>query len=273
MTGFIIRTIGCINTWDLPVYAVLFATVLIVQTILEKRMAPKVEIFVSVSFCLLTVILLYALSYLFYWPFYAFYQQLYVNGLGLVQRGSTLADFLTIFCLWLFLALSFFLLELYRWLNARSMILPETRRIAGYILLCAVVLTFVTLLGLRTLLLALLSLGIFLFVAWGIDGGAPSKSFKAIVLPVKRSKIDYTAWHSSEATTRFLYVLLLLGLCITLGQETVYVRDFLDGGDYFRMNTVFKFSLQAWLLFAIGGALAVHQLYKRLAGFIRLAWL
>ena len=94
----------------------------------------------------------------------------------------------------------------------------------------------------------------FLFVAWGIDGGAPSKSFKAIVLPVKRSKIapttvqlDYTARHTSEATTRFLYVILLMGLGITLGQEIVYVRDFLDGGDYFRMNTVFKFSLQAWL--------------------------
>jgi uncharacterized membrane protein len=142
-----------------------------------------------------------------------------------------------------------------------------------------VVLTFVTLLGLKTLLLALLGLGIFLFVAWGIDGGAPSKSFKAIVLPVKRSKIapttvqlDYTARHTSEATTRFLYVMLLMGLGITLGQEIVYVRDFLDGSDYFRMNTVFKFSLQAWLFFAIGGALAVQQLYKRLAGFIRLAW-
>ena len=279
LAAFVFGTIACVNTWDMPVYALLFTMVLIVQTILEKRMSPRLEIFVSLSFCLLTVILLYALSYLFYWPFYASYQQLYVNGLGLVQQGSTLAEFLTIFCLWIFLALSFFLLELYRWLNARSKILPETRRIAGYILLCAVVLTFVTLLGLRTLLLAALGLGIFLFVAWGIDGGAPSKSFKAIVLPVKRSKIapttvqlDYTARHTSEATRRFLYVMLLMGLGITLGQEIVYVRDFLDGGDYFRMNTVFKFSLQAWLFFAIGGALAVQQLYKRLAGFIRLAW-
>src|SRR5436305_15093124 len=129
LAAFVFGTIACVNTWDMPVYAVLFTAVLIVQTILEKRMSPRLEIFVSLSFCLLTVILLYALSYLFYWPFYASYQQLYVNGLGLVQRGSTLADFLTIFCLWLFLALSFFLLELYRWLNARSMILPETRRI------------------------------------------------------------------------------------------------------------------------------------------------
>src|SRR3989440_9155585 len=70
LAAFVFGTIACVNTWDLPVYAVLFATVLIVQTILEKRMAPKVEIFVSLSFCLLTVILLYALSYLFYWPFY-----------------------------------------------------------------------------------------------------------------------------------------------------------------------------------------------------------
>src|SRR5207248_11298619 len=62
-------------------------------------------------------------------------------------------------------------------------------------------------------------------------------------------------------------------LGITLGQEIVYVRDFLDGGDYYRMNTVFKFSMSAWLFFAIGGALVVQQVYARLGGYLRLAWL
>ena len=66
--------------------------------------------------------------------------------------------------------------------------------------------------------------------------------------------------------------MLLLGLCITLGQEIVYVRDFLDGGDYYRMNTVFKFSMQAWLCFAIGGALAVRQLWTFLSGVLRQIW-
>lgn len=69
------------------------------------------------------------------------------------------------------------------------------------------------------------------------------------------------------------YLFLLLGLCITLGQEVVYVRDFLDGGDYYRMNTVFKFSMSAWLLLALGGALVVHQLWHSLSGLVKQGWL
>ncbi len=56
-----------------------------------------------------------------------------------------------------------------------------------------------------------------------------------------------------------------MGLCITLGQEIVYIRDFMDGGAYYRMNTVFKFSMPAWLCFGVGGALAVQHMW-RIAG-------
>jgi uncharacterized membrane protein len=54
------------------------------------------------------------------------------------------------------------------------------------------------------------------------------------------------------------------------------VRDFLDGGAAERMNSVFKFSIQAWFCFAIGGALAAHYLWKWPGGggrLLRRAWL
>jgi len=47
----------------------------------------------------------------------------------------------------------------------------------------------------------------------------------------------------------------------------------LVGGDYERMHTFFKFSIQAWLCFAIGGALAIHQLWNFLRGYMRKAWI
>ena len=75
-----------------------------------------------------------------------------------------------------------------------------------------------------------------------------------------------------DAKARFTYILLLVGLCISLGLEIVYVGDFLDGGDYECMNTVFKFSMQAWLCFAIGGALAVQCLWSLLRGTVRKVW-
>ena len=49
----------------------------------------------------------------------------------------------------------------------------------------------------------------------------------------------------------FTTLLLALGLGIVAGVELVYVRDFLDGGDWYRMNTVFKFSVPAWLFLSL----------------------
>ncbi len=50
---------------------------------------------------------------------------------------------------------------------------------------------------------------------------------------------------------------LLLALCavgITAGCELVFVRDFYQGGEHRRFNTVFKFYIQAWFMFAIASA-------------------
>ncbi len=55
-------------------------------------------------------------------------------------------------------------------------------------------------------------------------------------------------------------LLLVVGLIVTLGVEVVYLSDHLAGGDLYRMNTVFKFYVQAWGLIAIGGAIAVYYI-------------
>ncbi|MGB8345500.1 MAG: DUF2298 domain-containing protein, partial [Ktedonobacteraceae bacterium] len=183
------------------------------------------------------------------------YEELFINGVGVVGQGSTLVTWLTVFGFWLFVALSFLLVELYFWWGStrrfRAHPMPEARRAAGYILVSCLVLVFLALLGLKTLLFALVIVGIFLFV-------------QHFIIP--------RYFYNFDTTLCFSYLLLLMGLCIVLGQEIVYIRDFLDGSTYERMNTVFKFSMPAWLCFGVGGALAVPHLWRSLSGFVRRAW-
>lgn len=53
-------------------------------------------------------------------------------------------------------------------------------------------------------------------------------------------------------------LMLVVGLIVTLGVEVVYLGDHLAGSDLFRMNTVFKFYMQAWELIALGCGVAVY---------------
>jgi YYY domain-containing protein len=287
LAAFIFGTIACINPWDMPAYGLILATVLLLRVIYEKWGEPKVELLLSLAFRVVFIGLLCGLGYLLYWPFYASYQELYVNGLGAVTQGTSLSDYLTVFGLWLFIALTFFLAELYRWWTtskaAQAWYGPEKWRIATYLSLSGIVLTVLALRGLKQLLLALMVAGIVLFVAFALRdlrtvSRLPGYPREVPLLYPKNTNemqpdiVGVPLAGTLQPVRLFMYLLLLMGLGITLGQEVVYVRDFLDGGDYERMNTVFKFSMQAWLCFALGGALAVQQMWRNLGGIVRGIW-
>jgi YYY domain-containing protein len=49
----------------------------------------------------------------------------------------------------------------------------------------------------------------------------------------------------------FSTILVLLAFSLILGCELFYVKDMFSGGDLYRMNTVFKFHYQVWILLSI----------------------
>lgn len=290
LAAFVFGTITCVNTWDMPVYACLLAVVLVVQCVQELRGSPVSELFVALLYRVGTLLLIYGCGYLFYLPFYLSYQQLYVNGVGRVEDGSPRGAFLTIFGFWLFLALSFFLVKLYQQLGKMrglifSAFAPHAKLNVvnlGYILLSVLVVLVLLLLGLNALLAGLLLLGISVCAmsirrAWIETNRQPSVQLaadqNASVLECDKSKIVNLESSSYNPALIYTYLLLFMGLCICLGIELVYIRDFLDGGDSERMNTVFKFSIQAWLSFGIAGALVVHRLWNVLKGWARRLWM
>ena len=177
-------------------------------------------------------------------PFYAHFQSLY-GKIGTVTVTTDPILFLTIFGFWLFLIATFFTLEtLDRW-----SLWAERRYARGQSVLVAdatqraLLLCFVLLVGLTYLLLRGVKPLLVILIIWGLS-------------------LLLTRAHAPAKL--FTYLVLLVGLGVALVVELIYLRDFLDGGDWERMNTVFKFEYQVWLLFALGGALVLGQVLQRI---------
>ena len=69
-----------------------------------------------------------------------------------------------------------------------------------------------------------------------------------------------------EGASAFALLLIALGLLLTYAVEFVYIKDLFNT----RMNTVFKFYFQAWVLWALAGVYALALAARRLRGTWRL---
>ena len=88
------------------------------------------------------------------------------------------------------------------------------------------------------------------FVALLAGAGRPTAAIAALPLCLALPLAFRRKASAGEATVALL---LALGLSIIAGIELIYLRDFLAGGDWYRMNTLFKFSVPAWLFLALAG--------------------
>lgn len=246
--------VAVINTWDIPAYLlILLGAFMLGRKGLWRweRALGALVLFAIAAF----------LSLIFYLPFFTHYQALYV-GLGLVRAPTALEPFLIIWGLFIFLMASLLwghlvpnrprqgplrcvglclrraarfprLLGLYKALVKR----PQAGYVAGLVVLGAT---------------GLLVLSLLVSKLWVLGLLCPLLVFFGLLVLRRRASVE-------EDFTAFL---AFVALGILAGCKVVFLKDFLQGGDHYRMNTLFKFYTQAWVLLGLVAGVSVPRLWR-----------
>lgn len=270
LTGIVIGSLYAINSWDLPTYFLLYAAALTLRVLASDAPRP----WRATGRMLL---LLIGAAYLLFLPFHLTFRSL-VGGaeplidLPLIGRLSSviapffgsrtgLHAFTVIFGLFAVSIIAFVYLAAPRMANAAAPVeapahassaslpsrlgiaAPERLSTSRLLLWLPPALLLAGLLR-GFPLLALAGLGILALLRARELGGYPAQSFALL--------------------------LAALGCAVLLGVELVYIRDVFEGFSA-RMNTVFKFYYQIWLLWGMLAPFCLWWILARARGRARLA--
>lgn len=276
--GLVLGTLASVNLWELPTYFMLGVLAYMVG---QFRWTGRVSV-VRTGIAALTYL---ACAYLFFRPFFHNYANIGASGIGLVRSPDSPGLWLLVWgCLgfvtasWLILAtaqrprrcrqpvgedgavatlddlpcaptgvervvslaLRKFdqlprLIDLHRRLvrqgtsayRAGVLILPVAAALAVALLLA----------GWGVLALCVVCLGIAWLLLWRRGADSDPGALLAAVL----------------ATT---------ACAILAGTQIVFLKDFLEGGEWYRMNTLFKFFIQVWIMLGVAAAIAVPRIWR-----------
>jgi YYY domain-containing protein len=252
-----------INGWDLPTYlALVLVAFALGQWVAHERRWDR-EFVANLA---IAAALLVALAVLAYLPFYRGFVSP-AQGVGIVPPAmrSAVGDEFAIFGLPALLVGSLLVVRLAALLG--DIFAPERAEEATF-----------------TRQVAALGVGgcfaLLALLAWRFPA-AQSLTLSAVLLVIAGCGTVLLAhilpgahWRLwlKDVSVAEIYVWCMVGLAAALvgAAELVYLRDVFDGGNYFRMNTVFKLYYQAWLLLGVASGPALAWLLARVHS--RLAW-
>jgi YYY domain-containing protein len=276
--GLIVLTLGALavtNSWDFPTYGLLLGGALLGRA---WRMPALVgwERAIELVRAAATGLLLGGVALLLYLPFFQNFQAP-VSGLGMVRDTTRVSDYLILYGLFLAVLVPALLGAAWRLLRTLETGMerrtPRSTTALGFV--AGIPGTSGSIGSLRALLAALSLLVVLIAVAQPalrlLGGSSAIPDLVSAVLGLRLWLAALIAITIGVLVSRrignrtwFTFWLALVAWVVSLLFEFVYLRDHLQGGDWYRMNTVFKFGLQAWVLLAIAAALALPGLWRAL---------
>jgi len=288
LTALSLGALGFLNTWDFPIYLFIAVAAYAVQRYRVHGTASTAWLKDVGS----TAFLLAILGFAFYLPFYLGFQSQAAGLLPTLFTITRLNQYLVIFGLFIFALLGFLVArvrELLSWQEqARALfrtwlrVLLWTGILPLLAMSAAILPVLVTERG-RAFLQSVLdsepvrrmigqqTLGSLLLKSLELRLSNPwffllSVSLIALVVVL----ILYESRLPPHESRTFVLLMSFTALVLTFSVEFVYLRDLFGT----RMNTIFKFYFQAWVLLAVSSAFCVYYLTGRgQAGWARSLWL
>jgi len=240
--GIVIGALRPTNTWDFYTYLV-FASIALFYSVLRHyrpRLNLKIkwgDLLEKLSVALLAVLALALLADLLYQPFSYWFRQGYTSIEIWEGDRTPLNSYLTHWGLFLFVIVSWMGWETYHWM--KTMPQSALKSLKPYVHWINAGLIFFLI-----LLIALLILGV---------------SIALVAIPLGVWAVILMLRQGCSDGRRFLLFMIGTAVTLTLVVELIYLP-----GDIGRMNTVFKFYLEAWILFALSSGVCLGWVVKSL---------
>ncbi|HEY3229304.1 MAG TPA: DUF2298 domain-containing protein, partial [Roseiflexaceae bacterium] len=278
--GLAALTLGALavtNSWDFPTYTVLLGGALLGRAWREpSRRAMNAHRLSSLILhpsslgaraisAIATTLLIAASALVLYLPFFQNFQAV-VRGAGWVQEGTPLPLYVLIYGLALAILGPVVFAALWRLLGHRERL--SRRPLADHLAEDAIppVLGIVAnasthaALGRRLRRVLLITPALLLV----ISATQPALGLKLWLGALILVGLAVLLARRPSPAIWFAVWMAAVGWMVSLGMELIYIRDHLEGGDAYRMNTVFKFGFQVWVLLALAAAAALPWLARGL---------
>jgi YYY domain-containing protein len=264
--GFLLGALSSVNLWELPTYLALGVLGLAVHRFRREGSAGLLNTAVASA-------IFAGVAVVTFFPFFRSYTNVGASGIGLVREPDPLGTWLLIWGLFLFVAVSWIVYALARrpWScrgevepctptgveRAYSLAARQYDRLPRVIYLHRLLVhgpTFGYLVGLAIVPAGVLAAIFLVFTGHAVLALCVLLLAPALLLLWKRGA-------DSDPAALLVAVLTFASLAILAGTQVIYLRDFLQGGDWYRMNTLFKFFMQVWVLLGLATSIAVPRMW------------